>query len=150
MLLLFIFLTVCFCIILDPSKRDLEWSSSKTVSLEQDVSKVLQETVPATRSLGAIPKRLRSSTSHSNESEDKSSRAVMKYDLEKNHRKKHGHCGEERSSGRKRAVKESKITQTIRQNDNNSVEGLECLVSNDSLQRLVLLFLFYIFSLLFI
>lgn len=47
----------CFA---EPLKKDNEWSSTTTVSLEQDVSKVLQETVPAVRSLGAIPKKLSS------------------------------------------------------------------------------------------
>ncbi|KAL1506032.1 hypothetical protein ABEB36_005467 [Hypothenemus hampei] len=42
----------------EPLKNDNEWSSTTTVSLEQDVSKVLQETIPAVRSLGAIPKKL--------------------------------------------------------------------------------------------
>ncbi|KAK9870316.1 hypothetical protein WA026_006402 [Henosepilachna vigintioctopunctata] len=41
------------------TKQDNDWASSSTISLEQDVSKVLQETVPVTRSLGAIPKKSR-------------------------------------------------------------------------------------------
>lgn len=54
---------------LEPLKKDNEWSSTTTVSLEQDVSKVLQETVPAVRSLGAIPKKL--STHYQKENERK-------------------------------------------------------------------------------
>jgi hypothetical protein len=52
----------------EPLKRDTEWSSTTTVSLEHDVSKVLQEPVPSTRSLGAIPKKTRSTSSHNEQS----------------------------------------------------------------------------------
>lgn len=41
---------------LDRHCRDAEWSSSTTISLEHDVSKVLQEPAPV-RNLGAIPKK---------------------------------------------------------------------------------------------
>ncbi|XP_045480207.1 pecanex-like protein 1 [Harmonia axyridis] len=40
-------------------KTDKSWANSSTISLEQDVSKVLQETVSSAKSLGAIPKRSR-------------------------------------------------------------------------------------------
>lgn len=102
-------------------KRDTEWSSTTTVSLEHDVSKVLQETVPSARSLGAIPKKLRPQT-ETREQTAKLYGAVVKSESER--------CCRRRSDRRQdtRSMKENKLTQTLRQND-GSVEGLECLVA---------------------
>lgn len=92
--------------------------------MEQDVSKVLQETVPTTRSLGAIPKKIKNAN-HNIENEVRSSRRVMKSESDRARRRQERH--EERNSARNRSMKESKLTQTLKQND-SSVEGLECLV----------------------
>lgn len=110
----------------DTHKRDTEWSSTTTVSLEHDVSKVLQETVPSARSLGAIPKKLCSAASHQ-EASTKNSRAVKKTESEKCCRRRHDRHQSDRNSHRNHSLKENKLTQTMRQYD-SSVEGLECLV----------------------
>lgn len=111
---------------LENRKRDMEWSSTTTVSLEHDVSKVLQETVPSARSLGAIPKKLRPQTSVQ-ELHTKTPRAVVKSESERCCRRKTDRRHDDRSFTRNRSMKENKLTQTLRQND-SSVEGLECLV----------------------
>lgn len=74
----------------ETTKTD-NWANSSTISLEQDVSKVLQETV-STKSLGAIPKKSRGlPTSHSNDNSgrktpksesDKCSKCRSKMDVE--------------------------------------------------------------------
>ncbi|KAL3266292.1 hypothetical protein HHI36_010472 [Cryptolaemus montrouzieri] len=63
------------------SKHESDWASSSTISLEHDVSKVLQETVPAARSLGAIPKKSRGLPS--SQSNDHSGRKTPKSESEK-------------------------------------------------------------------
>lgn len=104
----------------------MEWSSTTTVSLEHDVSKVLQETVPSARSLGAIPKKLRPQTSVQ-ELHTKTPRAVVKSESERCCRRRTDRRQDDRNFTRNRSMKENKLTQTLRQND-SSVEGLECLV----------------------
>lgn len=115
-------------------KRDTEWSSTTTVSLEHDVSKVLQETVPSARSLGAIPKKLRPQTT-GQESHTKTPRAVVKSESERCCRRRSDRRQDDPSKSftRNRSMKENKLTQTLRQND-SSVEGLECLVLPSSSQ----------------
>lgn len=115
----------------DTHKRDTEWSSTTTVSLEHDVSKVLQETVPSARSLGAIPKKLRSTASH-HETSSKTSRPIKKSESEKYPHRRYHHQGQ-RNTHRNRSMKENKVTQTVRHYD-SSVEGLECLVVPTSSQ----------------
>lgn len=119
-------------------KRDIEWSSTTTVSLEHDVSKVLQETVPSARSLGAIPKKLRPQTSVQ-ELHTKTPRAVVKSESERCCRRRTDRRQDDRHFTRNRSMKENKLTQTLRQND-SSIEGLECLVlpstSHTRLRRL--------------
>ncbi|XP_064214797.1 pecanex-like protein 1 isoform X2 [Tribolium castaneum] len=107
----------------EPLKRDTEWSSTTTVSLEHDVNKVLQEQVPSTRSLGAIPKKTRSNSSHNDQS---SGRKTPKSESEKCSMCR---CKSDENEPRNRSLKENKLTQTLRQNDcPSSVEGLECIV----------------------
>lgn len=106
----------------------MEWSSTTTVSLEHDVSKVLQETVPSARSLGAIPKKLRPQTSVQ-ELHTKTPRTVVKSESERccrrrTDRRQHD---DKNNFTRNRSMKENKLTQTLKQSD-SSVEGLECLV----------------------
>ncbi|CAH1958080.1 unnamed protein product [Acanthoscelides obtectus] len=109
----------------EPLKRETEWSSATTVSLEHDVSKVLQETVPAARSLGAIPKKSRASTSHDVQGSKRPPRSESEKcsicrckPLRKEERRRERH-----------AMKENKVTQTLRQTDSPSpIEGLECIV----------------------
>lgn len=96
------------------------------MSLEHDVSKVLQEPVPSARSLGAIPKKLHPSTSHQ-ETRSKAPRAVAKSESDRCSRRRYDRHQGERNFQRNRSMKENKLTQTLRQND-SSVEGLECLV----------------------
>lgn len=105
----------------DPNKCDFEWSSTTTVSLEQDVSKVLQETVPSTRSLGAIPK-VKSCGSQYSEFDRRPLTPIMKSESERNRRSKQEQVVVERY-GTRQAPKDkvSKVTQT-------HTEGLECLV----------------------
>ncbi|XP_044747747.1 pecanex-like protein 1 [Coccinella septempunctata] len=57
------------------------WANSSAVSLEQDVSKLLQETVLSTRSLGAIPKKSRGL--QSSQSGDNSGRKTPKSESDK-------------------------------------------------------------------
>lgn len=102
----------------------MEWSSTATGSLEQDVSKVLQEPVPSARSLGAIPKKITSSSRSSHDNEGRSSRRISKSESDRIRRK---HNKEERNFNRNRSMCESKLTQTIKPNE-ASIEGLECLV----------------------
>ncbi|CAG9819558.1 unnamed protein product [Phaedon cochleariae] len=109
----------------EPLKRDTEWSSATTVSLEHDVSKVLQETVPAaTRSLGAIPKKTRAPLT-----EQPSSSSVKKPPKSESEK-----CSVCRSKTRRIGVsqKENKVTQTVgtvRQSESPTlVDGLECVV----------------------
>ncbi|ENN80228.1 hypothetical protein YQE_03347, partial [Dendroctonus ponderosae] len=101
----------------EPLKKDNEWSSTTTVSLEQDVSKVLQDTVPAVRSLGAIPKKL--SSHHPREIERKTPKSESekcracsrcKFDAEK-----------------AKSSKENKVTQTglIRDSPSSSFEDID-------------------------
>ncbi|XP_063915633.1 pecanex-like protein 1 isoform X1 [Zophobas morio] len=110
---------------IEPLKRDTEWSSTTTVSLEHDVSKVLQDPVPSARSLGAIPKKSRTNSSHN----DQSGRRTPKSESEKCSMCR---CKSDRQSEENepaRSSKENKITQTLRQNECPSpVEGLECIV----------------------
>ncbi|CAG9762516.1 unnamed protein product [Ceutorhynchus assimilis] len=102
----------------EPLKKDNEWSSTTTVSLEQDVSKVLQETVPAVRSLGAIPKKLSSHYQKENE------RRTPKSESEKCRA-----CSRCKSDPEKsKSFKENKVTQTGKVKDsppNSSFEDLE-------------------------
>lgn len=129
-------MVVYICIFfIDTHKRDTEWSSTTTVSLEHDVSKVLQETVPSARSLGAIPKKLRSTASR-HETGNKNSRPIKKTESEKCHNRRY-HQGQQtsRNAHRNRSMKENKVTQTVRQYD-SSVEGLECLVVPTTSQTL--------------
>ncbi|XP_049826053.1 pecanex-like protein 1 isoform X3 [Aethina tumida] len=118
----------------EPLKRDNEWSSTTTVSLEHDVSKVLQDTVPTcARSLGAIPKRTRHMpaprvpTDHPASS---SGRKTPKSESEKCSmcKSKDGRTSTSAAEER-RSRKENKVTQTLRLSGSSSpVEGLECLV----------------------
>ncbi|XP_050297941.1 pecanex-like protein 1 isoform X2 [Anthonomus grandis grandis] len=85
----------------EPLKKDNEWSSTTTVSLEQDVSKVLQETVPAVRSLGAIPKKL--------------SQKDVERKTPKSESEKCKACSRCKSDPEKsKSLKENKVTQTTR------------------------------------
>lgn len=108
-------------------KRDSDWSSTTTVSLEHDVSKVLQETVPSVRSLGAFPKKSRQSTNNA----EHSSKRMPKSESEKCSvcRCKPAKSEDRPSTSTSRSMKENKVTQTLRQSDSPSpVEGLECIV----------------------
>ncbi|CAH0560950.1 unnamed protein product [Brassicogethes aeneus] len=112
----------------EPLKRDTEWSSATTVSLEQDVSKVLQETVPsAARSLGAIPKKTRASNQSSS---DQSGRKTPKSESEKCSMcrcKSDPRTDEEKIKSQ--STKENKVTQTLRLSDSPSpVEGIDVVV----------------------
>ncbi|KAF5282134.1 hypothetical protein FQR65_LT02831 [Abscondita terminalis] len=111
---------------LERHKRD-EWSSSTTISLEHDVSKVLQEPSPSTRNLGAIPKKCLSANYHHERERPRIVSALAKSESEKSSRRRHDKYGDNRSFHRNRSVKENKLTQTLNQNE-SSVEGLECLV----------------------
>ncbi|KAJ8972889.1 hypothetical protein NQ317_008510 [Molorchus minor] len=106
----------------EPLKRDTEWSSTTTVSLEHDVSKVLQETVPSARSLGAIPKKTRGSSSHSE--------TVKKTPKSESEKCSICRCKPESEERNKsRSMKENKITQTLRQSESPSpVDGLEYII----------------------
>ncbi|GJQ81500.1 putative C-terminus pecanex protein [Trypoxylus dichotomus] len=107
-------------------KRDNDWSSTTVVSLEQDVSKVLQETVPSARSLGAIPKKNRSSSHPSEESVSKLAKPIAKSESERSARRSIRNDSD-RTYKTREPMRENKLTQTLKQND-SSVEGLECLV----------------------
>uniref|UniRef100_A0A1Y1JUR7 Pecanex-like protein n=2 Tax=Photinus pyralis TaxID=7054 RepID=A0A1Y1JUR7_PHOPY len=107
-------------------KRD-DWSSSTTVSLEHDVSKVLQEPAPSTRNLGAIPKKCMSANYHHERERPRIISALAKSESEKTNRRKHDKYLDNRNAHRSRSIKENKLTQTLRQTE-NVVEGLECLV----------------------
>ncbi|KAF5299608.1 hypothetical protein FQA39_LY11523 [Lamprigera yunnana] len=110
---------------LERHKRD-EWSSSTTISLEHDVSKVLQEPTPSTRNLGAIPKKCITVNYHHERERPQIVGALAKSEPEKSSRRRHDKCNE-RNFHRNRSIKENKLTQTLCQNE-SSVEGLECLV----------------------
>ncbi|XP_066152937.1 pecanex-like protein 1 isoform X2 [Euwallacea fornicatus] len=100
----------------EPLKVDNEWSSTTTVSLEQDVSKVLQETVPAVRSLGAIPKRL---SSYHKEHERKTPKSESE---------KCKACSRCKSDPEKqKSLKENKVTQTggVKGSPGSSCEDLD-------------------------
>nr|XP_022912748.1 pecanex-like protein 1 isoform X1 [Onthophagus taurus] len=107
--------------------RNPDWASTTKVSLEQDVSKVLQETVSrrSAHSLGAIPKKIRSA-SHPSEDLEKPARYIVKSESDRSGRRRSDR--EERQFHRNRSMRENKLTQTLKQNENSSVEGLECLV----------------------
>ncbi|KRT83588.1 hypothetical protein AMK59_4439 [Oryctes borbonicus] len=107
-------------------KRENDWSSTTVVSLEQDVSKVLQETVPSARSLGAIPKKNRSSSHPSEESTSKLTKPIVKSESERSSRRAIRNEAD-RTYKNRETMRENKLTQTLKQND-SSVEGLECLV----------------------
>lgn len=98
------------------------------MSLEHDVSKVLQEPMPSTRSLGAIPKKSRNNQSDLRKppksESDKCSLCRSKPENQSDERR------------RNRSMKENKVTQTLRQSDSPSpVEGLECIVSSPKKNR---------------
>ncbi|KAG5897163.1 hypothetical protein JTB14_020892 [Gonioctena quinquepunctata] len=119
----------------EPLKRDNEWSSTTTVSLEHDVSKVLQETVPSTRSLGAIPKRNRTSTME----QQSTSSGVRKPPKSESEKCSVCRCKPSSRSENKsgRSMKENKVTQTqLRQSETPSpVEGLECVIYSPAVSR---------------
>lgn len=92
-------------------------------SLEQDVSKVLQETVP--RNLGAIPKKIRIE----NMGEEKS-RRITKCESERSQRRK----PEDRNFTRNRSVKKGEVTLALQ--ENTATEGLECLVMQPRFRKL--------------
>lgn len=107
----------------EPLKREAEWSSTTTVSLEHDVSKVLQEPMPSTRSLGAIPKKNRTNQSDLRKPpKSESDKCSMC-------RSRPGYQSEEKR--RNRSLKENKVTQTLRQSATPSpVDGMECVVAS--------------------
>lgn len=104
----------------EPLKKESEWFSTTTVSLEQDVSKVLQETVPAVRSLGAIPKK----SYYQKDSERKTPKSESE---------KCRSCSRCKSdSDRGKSMKENKVTQTCRlkESPSSSLEGLDMAVES--------------------
>ncbi|XP_074039325.1 pecanex isoform X2 [Leptinotarsa decemlineata] len=120
----------------EPLKRDTEWSSATTVSLEHDVSKVLQETVPSTRSLGAIPKRNRATSV-----DQPIPSGMLKPPKSESEKCSVCRCkpiskSEDGKDGR--LTKENKLTQTqTRQSESPSpVEGLECVVYSQAASKM--------------
>ncbi|XP_018322376.1 pecanex-like protein 1 isoform X2 [Agrilus planipennis] len=100
-------------------RRSNDWSST-SVSLEHDVSKVLQEPTPSTRNLGAIPKKRIPPNRNYCFGDTVAPNYILKNVSENANRHKHSRRVEQSSSGRG-------TTQSLPQND-NVVEGLECLV----------------------
>lgn len=80
--------------------------------------------MPSARSLGAIPKKITSSSRNSYDNDGKSSRRISKSESDRIRRK---HNKEERHFNRNRSMCENKVTNAIKPNE-TSVEGLECLV----------------------
>ncbi|CAH1237391.1 unnamed protein product [Diabrotica balteata] len=116
----------------EPLKRDSEWCSTTTVSLEHDVSKVLQDNVPSTSSLGAIPKKTRLA------SRDPSNSIARKLPKSESEKCSVCRCKPSRlDRERNKPMKENKVTQTqMRHSESLSpVEGLECVVYSPPLSR---------------
>lgn len=116
--------------------RDVEWSSTTTLSLEQDVNKVLQDCEPTvSRSLGAVPKQVRLSVSQRQfpRNTDHTPRIVSvltKSESERCCKRKIDPSTSESSAVvRHRSMKENKSLRCLKQEE-SSVEGLECLVKN--------------------
>lgn len=114
---------------LENPPKDLEWTSTTTLSLEQDVNKVLQDTEPAiSRSLGAVPKQVRVSR-HNRNNDSHTPRIVSVLTKSESERCcKRKIENNENTVTRHRSMKENK-TRNLRHED-TSVEGLECLVKN--------------------
>ncbi|XP_076252556.1 pecanex isoform X2 [Rhynchophorus ferrugineus] len=106
----------------EPLKRDSDWYSTTTVSLEQDVSKVLQDTVPSVRSLGAIPKK--SSARYQKDAERRTPNSESE---------KCRSCSRCKSdTDRRKSSKENKLTQTAKGSPSSSLEGLDIAVEASS------------------
>ncbi|XP_057670879.1 pecanex-like protein 1 isoform X2 [Diorhabda carinulata] len=103
----------------EPLKRDNGgWCSTTTVSLEHDVSKVLQDQVPSTSSLGAIPKKTRRDTQSS---------ITKKLPKSESEKCSVCRCKPRLDRQRNEPTKENKVTQTqLRHSESLSpVDGLE-------------------------
>lgn len=100
--------------------KESDWASSSTISLEQDVSKVLQETVSPSRNLGAIPKSSRSTK------KVQDSKKTPKSESEK--------CTRCKSKGNISPIelipheKSVKIDGKLSSNMDSLVEGMECII----------------------
>lgn len=120
-----------------PRKEESEWSSTTTLSLEQDVSKVLQDCEPPTRNLGAVPKQVRISHRQQSARNADAPRIVSvltKSESERCCRRKIDTSNPETRNvafSSNRSMKENKLTRNLKQEE-SSIEGLECLVRNST------------------
>ncbi|GLV35789.1 pecanex [Carabus blaptoides fortunei] len=119
-----------------PRKDDSEWSSTTTLSLEQDVSKVLQDTDSPLRNLGAVPKQVRISHRQQSARTADAPRIVSvltKSESERCCRRKIDPTNAEARSVvfSNRSMKENKLTRNLKQED-SCIEGLECLARNST------------------